>query len=347
MCTSWKRANTEKHPRARTYILRSERKGRCICSHAFFRHHHVSLNKTFVKFEGEKNLLRSKMSSGVVQAVFEQLSLRDNLDLWMSEDESRFEERVGYLAAFPEADFGGSVAACRERAAKNEALAAAFAGKGAEMAEGDLEKGLRCLDKAVTLAAPEGEAVCKALSARAAANLAFRKFGRALQDVEEVERQGGEVTTELTMTKCRALVGMKERALAEKCLEALKEKADNEADLKVLEEDIIDLPTNDAPPTGKGGGREAKLGFSRKVVVREEEGRGRFLVASEALSPGELLAADSPGAMRLLERGREGGHCWHCLATVAAGGAVPCQGCSAVVFCCGGCRGEAEETYHK
>lgn len=93
------------------------------------------------------------MSRGIVQKVFEYISLRDRIDLWMSDEEHRFLERVEYLVDFPEIqEFREAAEKSIDGSRKNQALAEAFKEKAQEQRDDDLNKALKCLDKAITLA---------------------------------------------------------------------------------------------------------------------------------------------------------------------------------------------------
>ena len=300
--------------------------------------------------------------------MFEEVSLRGELDLWLSEDEGRFEERVRLLSRFPECGFEGAIAAHRERAAKREDLAEAFADRAEAMMEKEdgkeeeeKTKVLRCLDRALLLAESGGKAAAKTLRLRAAALLRRGRAEEGLRDAEEAlkgRNQGGDEEEEeelLLLLKCRAHLEMGHKSEAEGCLREVagrRGRSATEEMLRGLETKIDAIPKEGKPKRGNEGDAHFKLSFSDKVEVREDKGgsssaRGRYLVALEALSPGELFATDCPGRLRMLDPGRESGHCWHCLSSTPPGSVLSCPGCASVGFCSDACRREAGDTYHK
>ena len=84
-----------------------------------------------------------------IQALFEEVSLVENVALWMSDDDSRakLEERMRFLLKF---DFKNELANARKTAAmKNAQLAQAFLDKGLKfIRENKLKEALNCLDRA-------------------------------------------------------------------------------------------------------------------------------------------------------------------------------------------------------
>lgn len=75
--------------------------------------------------------------------------------------------------------------------------------------------------------------------------------------------------------------------------------------------------------------------LSSKVEVREEEGRGRYLVARDTLDPGEVISKEEALAMSV-DPSLAGGQCSHCLCHAPA--PLPCTSCSSTVFCSRVCR---------
>lgn len=66
------------------------------------------------------------MSCGIVQKVFEDISLLHNVPLWLSEDDDKFEERIQFLATYEEVKFKEVFNKDLAAFKKNDKIAAAF-----------------------------------------------------------------------------------------------------------------------------------------------------------------------------------------------------------------------------
>lgn len=80
------------------------------------------------------------------------------------------------------------------------------------------------------------------------------------------------------------------------------------------------------------------------VKLEYKEDRGRFLVASEDIKPGEILIIETPYSSILLPE-YYGTHCQSCFIRILA--PIPCWFCCKVRFCSDICRLEAWERFHK
>ncbi|XP_017778668.1 PREDICTED: SET and MYND domain-containing protein 4-like [Nicrophorus vespilloides] len=83
---------------------------------------------------------------------------------------------------------------------------------------------------------------------------------------------------------------------------------------------------------------------TRKMQVKQEVGKGRYVVASEPISTGETIVCEPPYAACLVPD-CFGTHCHHCMDRLES--PVGCPDCASVAFCKAECRDEAMATYHK
>jgi len=80
------------------------------------------------------------------------------------------------------------------------------------------------------------------------------------------------------------------------------------------------------------------------VALEYKEGRGRLLVATEDIPPGEIIIVETPYSSILLPEYYQS-HCQSCYMRVKA--PIPCWFCAKVRFCSDICRVEAWERFHK
>ena len=80
------------------------------------------------------------------------------------------------------------------------------------------------------------------------------------------------------------------------------------------------------------------------MEVRHQKGRGRFVVAGEAIPVGTTLLREEPITWAL-HPDRCGTHCQECLAQIKS--VIPCRHCTGVSYCCVACRDAAETSYHR
>jgi len=245
----------------------------------------------------------SSSSGGIVQDVFEEISLRDKVHLWLSEDENKFQERIELFASLPETKFADYFSKYKKNAAKNDLLASAFSKK----AKQDPSKVLPCLNKALSLSSHGGDQFRDILLSRGQALLKRGKESKAFEDAEEVLLHFPNDSQAL----------------------ALKEEASKLKRVK-KDEDVV-----------------WKRGFSAKVAIKEDPSAGRYLVAKEPISAGEMLAVDqAPPQLLFPSASASQNRCWHCLAATGSWPAT-CGSCSSVVYCSWKCSKISWKNYHK
>ncbi|XP_022911238.2 uncharacterized protein [Onthophagus taurus] len=83
---------------------------------------------------------------------------------------------------------------------------------------------------------------------------------------------------------------------------------------------------------------------TKKMLVKEEEGFGRFVVAKEHIKTGEVIVVEPPHASCLLPE-CFGTNCHHCFERLIS--PVGCPECSNVAFCKPECRDIALSSYHR
>ena len=247
------------------------------------------------------------MSVDIIQKVFEDLSLIDNVELWMSEDDHKFGERFDYLAAFDQTKFEQHLAKQEELEAKNAQLSDSFRKNGNKLVQQDgkeqHQRGLACLNKSLLLAPATEQAAIYRDRIVALEKLALeRECG---QDIEELKTLG--------------------------------------QDFKDLE-DLFHQCCQVKDGAKNGCAVECKPGFAPCVEVKESAAQGRYLVAKEDIAAGTLIGVDRPLVVTP-QADCVKTHCWHCLRALL-GVCYPCPDCSFVVFCSRVCRNEALKLYH-
>lgn len=83
---------------------------------------------------------------------------------------------------------------------------------------------------------------------------------------------------------------------------------------------------------------------SSKLLVKEEVGKGRYVVADEPIKTGEFVVVEPPYSACLIPD-TFGTHCQHCFDRLIA--PVGCPDCANVAFCNTKCRDAALSVYHK
>lgn len=91
-----------------------------------------------------------------IQEVFNDLSFKDNVSLWLSTDDRRVEQRLAFLSGYDETAFRDTLQTRFALSVKNDALAKGFVRK-CEMLmnEGKATNASRTLDKALIFASKE------------------------------------------------------------------------------------------------------------------------------------------------------------------------------------------------
>ena len=82
--------------------------------------------------------------------------------------------------------------------------------------------------------------------------------------------------------------------------------------------------------------------FSKKLEVKFSSDKGRYSVANDIIEPGEVICRTQPVAS-IIQFDSALEFCYNCLSHVIS--AIPCDKCSAVVFCSFACLKEAMPRY--
>ena len=220
--------------------------------------------------------------------------------------------------------------------------------------------------QAVVMASPNSGELSLALANRSAALQRLKLHNAGVKDIEAALQAGypadkqfklyerrGQLLQELKQfsqardcyTKASKLVHMSSLSPAKrnkflKDMELLFTKLKGKSD--IAEESLA---------TGKTTGQrimelEAHSGYKslhRSVEMKVTKEQGRFTVASEDIRAGTTLLVEDPLGWAL-EVDKFSTHCQHCLGLVSV--AVPCPGCSSIVFCSTACREEGLNLYH-
>ncbi|XP_046669354.1 SET and MYND domain-containing protein 4-like [Homalodisca vitripennis] len=116
------------------------------------------------------------------------------------------------------------------------------------------------------------------------------------------------------------------------------------AELKNLANVQNPEPANKENKEGLLDGEHPQLpGLSAALSVRSGEKTGRYVVARQRVSSGDVLAAETPYVACLLPA-KFGSHCHHCFMRLRS--AVPCMECAGLAFCSPACR-DAALSYHR
>ena len=291
-----------------------------------------------------------------VQKVFNQISLEKDPDLWQSRDDGLTEKRLQFLSGFKETLFQPQLQRSkRSTLSKNSKLSVAFLAKATQLMSTDLEKTIVLLNNALTLAEDQ-EKVHKILHLRLKALFEMKEYNLVLEgyhtlhdlcNQEDVDCRemtvfifksrlnlygdvvtGGDIAKVSMLNKANDLLKAKNYAEVEK----LDLMLDSLIKVKV-NQGLCLLDKNEDYPN-----------FSASLKVKRTGHQGRFVVAKKDLEPGELIALDEP-SVTYLDNKYSKTNCWHCLKGCRLT-ALPCSGCSGVVFCCKGCKEKAEGSYH-
>jgi len=251
--------------------------------------------------------------------------------LWLSDDEKRFGERLSLLSSLPEASFSEFMAKSRQSSSKKATFAESFLKKGQQLLDKqEIHKGLLCLGKALSFA-EAGNQCHDILLVRCKAFLDAGRVTEALRDLDELKL----AVKESNELSSRSIEGKRAALLSQ--LNALDTRAKEGND---------SLQKSRAPDKEE---HPWSVGLSKKVIIKEDSVRGRYLVATEALAAGECFAKDlAPPRLLIPSSGRVGAsRCWHCLAVVALEAPCVCRCCSTVLFCSWKCSRFAWDSYHR
>jgi tetratricopeptide (TPR) repeat protein len=255
------------------------------------------------------------------------------MNLWLSEDEDKFEERVALLASQPETNFAELMNKSQMTSAKNATLAENFMMKGEGLLRDTTEnqKGLQCLSKALSLADQDQRE--RILMHRCRAFLDSGMVSEALDDCNELDFND----EDSLQLRAQVLLSAGHHAEAEK----LTQQIDG-MDINNVKNQVKHVPhKEELEKTAENW----VVGFSSKVFVQEDKERGRYLVAAEPMEAGECFAKDVAPPRLLIPAAA--GRCWHCLAPVAPVSPRPCHNCSSVSYCSWKCAHTAWDSYHK
>lgn len=193
----------------------------------------------------------------------------------------------------------------------------------------------------------------------------------ALQDVDNAFKHGypKELTYKLHERKARCLISLGRQAEAVAALEvAMTALEDAQLDAKKLAQWKTDLQQeinkcnnqsldagnkssisdftscNKNLPDVVDGKNAIFCSLSSACNVHYELGRGRFIIATRDILPGEVLLVEKPYASILLVD-HYGDHCYHCFKHTLA--PYPCSSCCQAMYCSNECRNISKDTYHK
>ncbi|XP_035658825.1 SET and MYND domain-containing protein 4-like [Branchiostoma floridae] len=209
------------------------------------------------------------------------------------------------------------------------------------------------------------ECLSLALANRSAVLFHLQEYKLCLQDIQASIDSGypENLQYKLLHRKVQALfkLGKKDDAKKEVkgTLEAI-EKADipedrKEAMRKELKLAGRNISKQEEGKEGEESAEEVKVpklqyGESQQVAhasggveMREEEDKGRMLVAQKAFEPGSVLIVEQPYAAVLLQK-HHSTHCHTCVTPVLV--PHPCRGCQYVQYCSGTCEEQAWREYH-
>ncbi|XP_034245426.1 SET and MYND domain-containing protein 4-like [Thrips palmi] len=96
------------------------------------------------------------------------------------------------------------------------------------------------------------------------------------------------------------------------------------------------------PPLSHGSNEEIKCA-STAIALKYSEDKGRHLIASENIRPGDVLIVEQPFASVLLPAASST-HCYFCLNRCLS--PIPCLHCTEVMFCNEKCRVESWTQFH-
>ena len=91
------------------------------------------------------------------------------------------------------------------------------------------------------------------------------------------------------------------------------------------------------PPKLSYGPHKKYPHLSRAVDVKFSKAEGRYMVAKQKISPGDVLMVDRPYITSLF-RPFSQSHCNLCFKRLQEGCSVSCPGCSAVLYCSMECQ---------
>ncbi|XP_074119963.1 SET and MYND domain-containing protein 4 isoform X2 [Sminthopsis crassicaudata] len=245
----------------------------------------------------------------------------------------------------------------------------------------------RLYSKGASHARPNTQEMSLCFANRSAAFFHLAQYETCLEDIGRAQRHGypERLQPKLMLRKAECLMALgrrQEAALAIRDLEqsgAAQQASTGAPDLQALQRRLSHLkarvredkaPT-EAPPLGAAHASEevgprAKNeripGASLSVSLCSDPSRGRYLIATEDVLPGELLVKEeafvsvlNPGETVGLRCGPEvqqdgrvapgDRHCHRCLKPIVA--TVPCQGCSYAKYCSEQCQQLAWEHYHR
>ncbi|XP_037080735.1 SET and MYND domain-containing protein 4-like [Pollicipes pollicipes] len=193
------------------------------------------------------------------------------------------------------------------------------------------------------LAAPadDGPALALALANRSAVLLSLGWLGPCLVDMRRALRHG--YPQQLRPKLEQRLQRVRQEAQARSCPELAGPLDFNEDAADEDDERLVSGAFRGKPAPELESINRSMPSACAAVEVRHTDERGRVLVATRAISPGELLVVEQPYCAVLLPEETQG-HCHHCCRWSPA--PVGCLHCTEVRFCSGRCRAEAWTQYH-
>merc|ERR1711892_93111 len=238
---------------------------------------------------------KSDIMGDIVQQVFNKISLERNPSIWHSEVDTKkaSEKRIKFLAEFDETLFHQALLLEKSPARKNDALAKALQLK-SEKAD-DSSDALKFLSQALCFSSDDNR------------DQLVRKRSNKWEDLKEIENS----------LKDLLLLSNKDDDDKSKILDLSKrldlhpkEEKDLENTLETIEKTINDVTNK--PKVHSFLRHKTLKEFGNQIDIKNEKGRGRFLVAAQDIEPGEMLAADTSYAA-LLDRAHVPTNCDNCL----------------------------------
>lgn len=240
---------------------------------------------------------------------------------------------------------------------------------------------------------------------RSATFFEIGQWASVLADIEHALEAGHQGVGKLLLRKADALINLRKFEMAKVVLKDSRLKQDPSLEgtvigrLVTVERSLraakaqqsplneISIPPSEFPPLSEiisslstfsdhpYEPSEQIPSLSRKLEVRSSQEKGRHLVATEPISPGEILAVELPYASVLVKK-EELSYCHHCCRRLKTDqfavlpeehnlgdklgnaqrmegkslyvkAAVPCTGCTALLYCSDGCRQAAWTSYHQ
>merc|ERR1711892_86816 len=214
---------------------------------------------------------KSDIMGDIVQQVFNEISLERNPSIWHSEVDTKkaSEKRIKFLAEFDETLFHQALLLEKSPARKNDALAKALQLK-SEKAD-DSSVALKFLSQALCFSSDDNR------------DQLVRKRSNKWEDLKEIENSLKDL---LLLSNIDDDDKSKILDLSKRLDLDPKEEKDLENTLEIIEKAINDVTNK--PKVHSFLRHKTLKEFSNQIDIKNEKGRGRFLVAAQDIEPGRL-----------------------------------------------------------